>query len=187
MERRKANMSSGEKEESSPLTEKPRDPNEIKATQCSRIQAPVQCCLRPAMWVPGLNQLHSHREKWKTEGSTSQINLDSVREALPRVIQADKTNSDFIVSKVESNFLQIQVVTRAEWLDVIEMWFEDNEIKISAFSSGFLPLCLPGACLFNLAFFWMPFSDMGMNAKRLKWIVSQMNIPVTRSRSWSSL
>ena len=34
----------------------------VKATPCSRMQAPLQCFPRPAMWIPGLNRLHSHRE-----------------------------------------------------------------------------------------------------------------------------
>ena len=33
--------------------------------------------------------------------------------------------------QAESDFLQIYVFTRAEWLDVIEMLFEGNEIKVS--------------------------------------------------------
>ncbi len=32
--------------------------------QIARAQAPCQACLRPAMWVPGLRNLHMARETW---------------------------------------------------------------------------------------------------------------------------
>lgn len=149
-----------------------------KATQCSRIQAPIQCFLRPAMWIPGLNRLHSVTQTWHSADYNVQKNIECVERALAKVIDKDTTHSDFIVNKVEPDFLQILVFTRAEWLDVIEMEFKDNVIKIWAFSSGFLPLFLPGAFLLNLAFFWVPFMDMGMNKTRLKWIFSQLDIPM---------
>ncbi|XP_076453429.1 uncharacterized protein LOC143288646 [Babylonia areolata] len=154
----------------------------VKATVCSRWQAPVQSCLRPAMWIPGLNRLHSHREIWtSTRGSTADEILHSVERALLKVIETDRSHSDFIITKAESDFLQIHVLTRVEWLDVIEMRFQDNTVKISAFSSGFLPLCLPGACLLNVVFFWVPFLDMGMNKKRLKWILTHMDVAMETS------
>ena len=37
---------------------------------------------------------------WKSEDSTPQKNLESIQRALVKVIEADKSHSDFIVSKV---------------------------------------------------------------------------------------
>ncbi|KAK7475042.1 hypothetical protein BaRGS_00033723 [Batillaria attramentaria] len=174
----------GEVSETSPLKGEDKTQTETaarsRATPCSRAQAPLQSCLRPAMWFPGINRLHSHTEVWRTDTSTPQQNIESIQRALMKVIENDKTRSDFYINKVESYFLQIFVFTRAEWLDVIEMHFEHDKIKIFAFSSGFLPLFLPGACLLNVVFFWVPFLDWGMNEKRLRWLQSQLDVPMER-------
>ena len=33
--------------------------------QIAQCQAPVQACLRPGMWLPGVRNLHSARETWE--------------------------------------------------------------------------------------------------------------------------
>ncbi len=37
--------------------------------QVARGQAPIQACLRPSMWLPGVRNLHSARETWLVDAN----------------------------------------------------------------------------------------------------------------------
>ncbi|XP_012942979.1 uncharacterized protein LOC106012991 [Aplysia californica] len=154
------------------------------ASVVSKVQAPVQNFLRPAVWVPGLRNLHSHRETWTLPSDSHQNNLESVLGALMTVIKEDKSGSFWDVQKndlqVARGFIRVFVYTRAEWLDIIELTFKGTEVQVWSFSSGFLPLFIPFACVLNVPLFWIPFLDNGLNKHRINKIVKAMDVSVDR-------
>ncbi|KAH9502442.1 hypothetical protein Btru_075690 [Bulinus truncatus] len=156
-----------------------------KASIVARVQSVIQCPLRPGVWLPGIRNLHSHREKWKFNNDSITANLEAVVKALDDVIHEDKSRSYWVINKkdirITKGFLQVFVYTKAEWLDIIEIKFTGKNAEVWSFSSGFLPLCIPLACFFNLFLFWIPFLDMKLNRHRINKIVSALHIPVERS------
>jgi len=39
----------------------------------AKAQAPAQACLRPAMWVPGVRNMHMARESWLIKSDSSNV------------------------------------------------------------------------------------------------------------------
>ncbi|GFN97871.1 hypothetical protein PoB_002437700 [Plakobranchus ocellatus] len=156
----------------------------------SKVQRPIQTVLRPAVWIPGLRNLHSTKETWTFESNSHQSNLDSILNAINKVI--DKDTSKFfwqvqpppvaLGNETDSkSFIRIFTFTRAEWLDITEITLSGNKAEVWAFSSGFLPLIIPFACILNVPLFWIPFLDMDLNKQRLDRIVAEMDKTVGRS------
>jgi hypothetical protein len=55
--------------------------------QIAQCQAPVQACLRPGMWLPGVRNLHSARETWEVKAD--------VNTAIDRLVSAvESTETD---------------------------------------------------------------------------------------------
>ncbi|GFS02369.1 hypothetical protein ElyMa_006443700 [Elysia marginata] len=168
---------------------------EPSITVFSKIQRPIQTFLRPAVWVPGLRNLHSHRETWTfKEDSSHQGNLDSILNAINKVIAKDTSKFYWHVQQPAAavgnettplqdskSFVRIFTFTRAEWLDITEITLSGNKAEVWAFSSGFLPLIIPLACFLNVPFFFFPFLDMGLNKQRMDRIIAEMDAEVQRS------
>ncbi|KAK3775763.1 hypothetical protein RRG08_047955 [Elysia crispata] len=163
---------------------------EPSITVFSKIQRPIQTFLRPAVWIPGLRNLHSKRETWTFESTSHQSNLDSILSAINKVIANDTSKFYWQVQQPtvplanetdSKSFVRIFTFTRAEWLDITEISLNGNKAEVWAFSSGFLPLIIPFACFLNVPFFFFPFLDMGLNKLRLDNIVKEMNTTVVRS------
>ncbi|KAL3858207.1 hypothetical protein ACJMK2_012809 [Sinanodonta woodiana] len=135
----------------------------------SMLQSPIQALVKPAMWLPFLRKCHSYSETWKIDASPDEFTT-SVLNALRCLIEMDDVGSYYDVHTVETEdgFIRIFVLTWAEWLDVIEIKRTGNKVKVSSFSTGLLPLCIPFACLLNCVFFWVPFFDFGFNKTRLE-------------------
>lgn len=55
-----------------PPSSKPRPVVVLPPCQVARAQAPLQACLRPGMWLPGIRNLHSARESWKIDASVTE-------------------------------------------------------------------------------------------------------------------
>ncbi|KAK6192705.1 hypothetical protein SNE40_004131 [Patella caerulea] len=142
----------------------------------SRIQSPLGL-LRPGMWLPGVRNFHCHKESWLCDASEKD-RVTAVLESLKRVKQEDDTNSFYDIHKVTDNFVRIFVFTFVEWLDIIEIEMKPNITHVTAFSSGFLPLCIPFACVINLALFWIPFSDMGQNKRRVDALKERISLQI---------
>ncbi|XP_001201153.1 uncharacterized protein LOC764703 [Strongylocentrotus purpuratus] len=140
----------------------------------STIQSPIQAFLRPAVWIPGLNRLHSHREQWVSLSGTADQLVDDLIQAVDRVAESDPKTT-YAVKQVDREKHKVQIYnwTWAEWLDVVEIEFRDGanggvEAKCFSFSSGFLPTWFPLCFLFNVLFFWLPFYDNKFNSTRLE-------------------
>ena len=56
--------------------------------QIARAQAPIQAALRPAMWVPGLRNLHMARETWVIKMALDQA-LDKLVAAVEGIDKAE--------------------------------------------------------------------------------------------------
>ena len=146
---------------------------------CAACQAPIQAFIRPAVWIPGIRNLHSRRERWIIEGATPERCLEDVAQAVEKV----KTGEHLVVHRMDKtkNFIQIFSLTKANWLDVVEIKFQATsaaeriEAEAYSFSSGFLPVCCPLSFLFNAIFCIAPFTDRGLNERRLKELRSVMD------------
>ena len=145
---------------------------------CATWQAPIQAFIRPAVWIPGIRNLHSCRERWIIEGATPERCLEDVAQAVEKV----KTGEHLVVHKIDKtkNFIQIFSLTKANWLDVVEIKFQATsaeriEAEVYSFSSGFLPVCCPLSFVFNAILCIAPFSDNGFNERRLKELRSVMD------------
>ena len=149
---------------------------------CATCQAPIQAFIRPAVWIPGIRNLHSFRERWIIEDATPQRCLEDVTQAVEKV----KTGENLVVHKIDKtkSFIQIFSYTAANWLDVVEIRFhatsaERTEAEAYSFSSGVLPLCCPLSFIFNTIFCWVPFWDHHFNERRLKELRNAMTEKVT--------
>ncbi|XP_059146161.1 uncharacterized protein LOC131933403 isoform X2 [Physella acuta] len=151
-----------------------------KASLIAQVQAPIQQILRPAVWIPGLRNLHSHQEKWKFKSDSVKDNLDAILRAVADVAKKYRNRSYWDIHTVARGFLRIFVYTKAEWLDIIEISLLGKTAEVWSFSSGFLPLIVPFACILNVPLFWIPFADMGLNKKRIDQIVAAMDLTVDR-------
>lgn len=106
--------------------------------------------VRPAMWVPGLNKLHSHRDVWFLPGQPPA----EATAACEQVLRDLADSLPVIVAKSSNNFVRGYSYTKAEWLDVIELRVSAHQdgsmVKAVSFSSGFLPTAIPLAPLLNM-------------------------------------
>ena len=149
---------------------------------CANAQAPIQAFLRPAVWIPGVRNLHSSREMWIIEGATPERCIEDVQQAVGKV----ETGEHLMVHKVDkaNHFIQIFSLTPSNWLDVVEIRFQaisaqKTEADAYSFSSGVLPVCCPLSFLFNAVSCWFPFYDNNFNERRLKELRSCMAEKVT--------
>lgn len=131
-------------------------------------QAGVQALMRPAMWVPGVRTLHLYEEVVILDKVNSFAALqDALSKCTPRTghMQLHDIN---VVDTPKRHLLTatVRCFTKSGWLDLVDVKATkkgENQIRVEfrSYSTGFLPLSIPGACLLNLAFFWVPFSDNG--------------------------
>lgn len=67
--------------------------------QIAQAQAPIQACLRPSMWLPGVRNMHSARETWKIKAG-----LEEARDKLVAGVAAIETTAEILkVHKVRYN------------------------------------------------------------------------------------
>ncbi|XP_033748002.1 uncharacterized protein LOC117333004 [Pecten maximus] len=146
----------------------------------SVLQAPIQSFLRPAMWVPGCNKLHSHKEIWRSDSVGADALLEDIINTVPDLTECDSTGSTYVVNKVdeERGFVRIFAFTWANWLDVMEFTLRGNKLQARSFSSGFLPLSIPFAAILNCVLFWIPFYDKKFNRTRLDALREAMSADV---------
>lgn len=145
----------------------------------SSIQAPIQGKLRPAVWLPGVRNLHSCHERWEINKLTPDVCVQKVVEAIAKLAENEK----IFLHKVnrETKILQIFSYTKAEWLDIVEIEFRPGRYSgtegfAKSFSTGLLPVWVPLSFLFNMIFFFVPFYDNQFNKKRLVRIKEAMGI-----------
>lgn len=153
----------------------------------SMLQAPLQCLLRPAMWIPGIRNIHSHKVTWESD-KPSIVVLKALVSAIDAIKQKDDTGAYYDIHKVntETFFLRIFCFTRAEWLDIVEIKVKEGSIQAKSFSSGFLPLFIPFAFILNCAFFWVPFYDNKLNKARLELIKQYTDVAITGGQTTSA-
>lgn len=153
---------------------------------CANAQAPIQAFFRPSVWIPGVKNLHSFRERWIIDGATPDKCLEDVTQAVEKV----DTGEHLVVNKVdkERHFIQIFSFTAANWLDVVEIRFHATSEKRTegdaySFSSGLIPVCCPLSFVFNAIFCWVPFWDHNFNQRRLMELKKAMSIQVSAVES----
>ena len=144
-------------------------------------QGSAQAFLRPAVWVPGLRNLHWVRETWKVNGSPVEC-MQLLAEGVERI--AAEENLQIHKMDEDRHFAQIFSFTSGcNWLDVVEIQFAEHEGNTMAtavsFSTGVLPACCPLSFIWNCLLFWVPFSSHGFNSGRLAAIREAMQHDIT--------
>ncbi|XP_060561648.1 uncharacterized protein LOC132721372 [Ruditapes philippinarum] len=144
------------------------------------LQAPIQAVLRPSMWLPFIRSLHSHTETWSIDCTKTEF-ISSILTAVHTVMEQEDNKEFWDIHKVEKDgtFIRIFAFTRAEWLDVMEISYKDGHYEAHSFSSGVVPLIVPFAFICNLALFYTPFLDTGLNKERLKRLRDALSVNVT--------
>ncbi|XP_064613001.1 uncharacterized protein LOC135476800 [Liolophura sinensis] len=145
----------------------------------SMIQSGLQAVLRPGVWVPGIRDLHRHRESWRTKIPARDF-MKLTLTALETLIKSDTKGTYYDIHKLDEQecFIRILVFTWAEWLDVVEIQFYDNQAEVYSFSSGFLPVCVPFAFVLNAVLCFIPFSDLNLNKERIDQLRRAMGIDI---------
>ncbi|EGD75731.1 hypothetical protein PTSG_07847, partial [Salpingoeca rosetta] len=137
-------------------------------TVFARLQSSFQAATRPALWFSPMAHLHSRRKEWVIE----HVSMDEAKNRLLSAAVANAKEFQLAEPLMKGDTIQVLSYTKAEWLDVMEFELEQaNEhvrIKSHSFSSGLVPVSVPGAPLLNMATFFVPFLDHGLNGKRLK-------------------
>ncbi|PAA55635.1 hypothetical protein BOX15_Mlig034422g1 [Macrostomum lignano] len=147
------------------------------------LQASIQAWLRPAIWCPLLNRVHSYREVWRTGESEAAELVDSVVKTVNRFNRDKHLNCDWLIGSANREAGQVTVLNltaRCRWLDIIVIDLRRG--SATATSTGLLPLLLPLAPLLNLLAFAFPFSDLVTNSKRLASLRQALDAPV---KDWS--
>ncbi|OQV19051.1 hypothetical protein BV898_06905 [Hypsibius exemplaris] len=150
-------------------------------------QAPIQATIRPAVWLPGIRNLHSRVEKWTVKQASPQEAYDDAVHALQKLEDKEFNGKMIVLAKTDRTrlFVQCHCFSRAQWLDVVEITFRDGGPGITlaraySFSSGLLPLSIPPpiALLLNVVFFFVPFWDNGFNKTWLEMIRRNMDLEI---------
>lgn len=126
------------------------------------LQASIQSKLCPATWLPGIRNVHSEECEWTITGLSSDSALSSIYDA------AEALQPDFVGRSIDktSRKVVVDTLTKAKWLDQIRITVtpvDDKSCKASVIcsSTGFLPLIIPFAPIFNVVLCFIPFGDGG--------------------------
>jgi hypothetical protein len=124
-------------------------------------QAAVQAVLKPAMWLPGVRRMHWEIHEWELE--------ESVEAAMSLVwdcaFDGSRGWSQYKLDRAGRRMVLHFLTPKAKWLDALELSFSaagtggGTRVRVSAFSTGMLPLSIPLAPLLNVALLWFPFGD----------------------------
>mmetsp|Transcript_2280 Transcript_2280/g.3241 ORF Transcript_2280/g.3241 Transcript_2280/m.3241 type:complete len:165 (+) Transcript_2280:234-728(+) len=128
-----------------------------------KIQAKIQRTLVPGIWVPLLRTPHYWKEEWLVKGMTDQC----IQEIVDSVNKQQNNAIGFIYQSflVTENRVKIACFTPSRWMDIVDiklMKTEEKSItmaKVSSYSTGVLPLSIPGAAFVNPLLCWFPFYD----------------------------
>lgn len=148
---------------------------------CAMWQSPIQGAIRPAVWIPGIRNLHSKKETWVIPDATPDVCLENLISAVAILGETEKMHINKV--RPNRNFVQIFCFTEAEWLDVVEIEFQPGQErgtigKAYSFSTGVLPLMIPFAFLLNMVFFFVPFYDQNYNKMRLDRLRNHMKLSI---------
>lgn len=132
----------------------------------------------PAAWVPGVRAFHTASCKFELRTP-----LDKVPAVVAAAVDSILMDPPGYCSRMEvqpqnaDGTLSIWSFTERGWLDIIELKLsaisEGTLVEASGWSSGFVPLSIPGASLLNIASFWVPFS--GVSSDRIDLLKEHMS------------
>ena len=138
-----------------------------KLTFWEALQCPLAAYVSPAAWVPILSAGH------KT--STTFVMPSVPVETAPHLVEASvakmlvepvRFNSYMEMQPNYDSRIDVWVVTQLGWLDLMRVNYSKDEstgrtlIRVAGWSTGFLPLTIPGAALLNIALFFVPFGGV---------------------------
>lgn len=137
-----------------------------KVSLPSMLQASLQAMLRPAMWLPGVRNLHCHKVTWQSDRPQLDV-LAALVNAVQQIKATDDTGAFYDIHKVDKDkfFLRVFCFTRAEWLDVVEIEVLKDQIEV---------------------FFWVPFYDNKFNQNRLDLFKHYTDMAISTTRTTDS-
>jgi len=155
-------------------------------------QAALQAKLKPAMWIPGMNCLHSARQKWNSVAPAEQVYKELVAIVKKWEKSADKQGETYKIVEhtAKEMTLKVHCFSKLKWLDVLEVKVEVGPdmggavVNASSYSTGAAPLILPPYVgVFASAFlFWVPFVDFGSNKQRLEHLRSLLKVETEKEK-----
>ncbi|CAM9191214.1 unnamed protein product [Ectocarpus sp. 4 AP-2014] len=134
------------------------------------------------MWLPGLRYPHNWWETWSVATAEPEVCVRDMGRAIENVAIAAESSEGIgdgqMVFQLASlrycaeegvGYAKMICVSKASyqgWLDIVELKVykpedggEGSEVAAHGYSTGFLPLKIPLACLINIPLFFIPFSD----------------------------
>jgi hypothetical protein len=119
----------------------------------------------PAMWIPWVRRPHYYFEEWIVDGSPAEC-VDAIRKMVIALNDSpEQAGYHYEVFKTKHNYISINCYTKGwQWMDIIEFSFKEpvdgkTPASILAYSTGMVPLRVPGAILISPLLCWFPFDD----------------------------
>ena len=145
-----------------------RKPRKGSSSKWVEWQAAYQANLRPARWQPPFfRRIHEHRRSITLMSPlTEKEVLKKIEKSLK---EAGYETQKWRVQQEGGYQLEAWYLTpKWGWLDLLCLTIEQNRskewsIRLWSSSTGVFPMTLPLAPLLNIFFFWLPFSDHGLN------------------------
>jgi hypothetical protein len=130
-------------------------------------QGGLQSALTPGIWLPKVRNMHSEEQEWTFACESDKAIADLVKAVEGLQGQGFRLKAlDQSAGRVVVNFY-----TKAGWLDQYRFKFEAVQggckAKVYGFSTGFLPMAIPGAPVLNCALSFIAFADGGKVAHSL--------------------
>ncbi|VEU38645.1 unnamed protein product [Pseudo-nitzschia multistriata] len=142
----------------------------------SGLQGGIQDKVAPGHWIGQFIGLNSKTEKWEFPNSTPEEVSKALVDVLTSLTEDRKAKlymPEFEIQTADASKLHVLTWTKLEWLDTLDVTFRPKEnngctATASFYATGFLPTNIPGAPLFNVAFFWFPFASPGPRGEMLQ-------------------
>eukprot|EP00903_Cladosiphon_okamuranus_P016073 g14837.t1 len=151
----------------------------IRLSGYVKLQVHIQKFLKPGMWLPGIRYPHNWWEKWTVATAETEVCVKDIGRAIENVAAAAVSPEGigggqmvfqlaglWYCAEKGMGYAKMICVTKARWMDIVELRVckpegggEGCEVTAHGYSTGFLPLKIPLACLINIPLCFIPFSD----------------------------
>ncbi|CAM9854594.1 unnamed protein product [Sphacelaria rigidula] len=131
------------------------------------------------MWIPGLRYPHNWWETWAVETAEPEECIKDMGRAIQNVADSARAPEGvgggsmlFHLASLRydaderTGYATMLCMTKARWVDIVELKVlkpEDggagSRVQAHGYSTGFLPLNIPLACVLNIPLCFIPFSD----------------------------
>lgn len=139
---------------------------QVRTMQFYECQGSLQSALLPGIWVPKVRNAHSEEQEWSMACSQEK--------AMGALAKAVEGKAGYRLAKMDQSagLVVVNFYTNAGWLDQYKFQFsgetkESCKAKVYGYSTGMLPMLIPGAPLINCLLAPIAFGDGGKVAHSL--------------------